>query len=363
MTQEMLAHALGFNDRQTVAAIEAGERRLQPHELARAAEVLNVDVETFTDPFRLVGEGMFSFRTTTRVNEELLNEFEGAAGRWLATYRELTRREGQTPSVLSQRLNLTEESSYEDAADAAEGLVVQWNLGDVPARRLEAAISEQLDVLVLYVDAPPGISGAATRLSDLSAILVNRRETVRRRSYDLAHELFHILTWDAMPPAWSDAEELRRVKGRRVEQLANNFAAALLMPAEIVRGHVASRGEDSVAAWLRRTASTLQVSVLALRYRLENLRIIVASQLQAALDEVHAVDRAEEDAAGVLPRMFNAQFVGVLYRGIERGILSVRRAADVLQIAPVGIAELCASYNLTLSHLGDALIGEVPQQA
>ena len=33
-----------------------------------------------------------------------------------------------------------------------------------------------------------------------ATILVNRHEPRGRRSFDLAHELFHVLTWDAMPP-------------------------------------------------------------------------------------------------------------------------------------------------------------------
>ena len=31
-------------------------------------------------------------------------------------------------------------------------------------------------------------------------MLINRDEVPGRRHFDLAHELFHILTWDAMPP-------------------------------------------------------------------------------------------------------------------------------------------------------------------
>ena len=47
-----------------------------------------------------------------------------------------------------------------------------------------------------------------------------------------AHELFHILTWDAMPPEHS--EEARETGGNRVEQLANNFASAVLMPVPVL---------------------------------------------------------------------------------------------------------------------------------
>src|SRR6185503_20572604 len=79
-----------------------------------------------------------------------------------------------------------------------------------------------------------GISGAACRLPELDVVIINRHEVVGRRNFDLAHELFHILTWEAMPPEHS--EESRETGGNRVEQLANNFASAVLMPAVILDG-------------------------------------------------------------------------------------------------------------------------------
>ena len=84
----------------------------------------------------------------------------------------------------------------------------------------------------LNIDAFAGVSGAACRLPALDTVLINRREPAGRRHFDLAHELFHILTWDTMPPEHvEDAAEQSR---NRVEQLANSFASALLMPAAVL---------------------------------------------------------------------------------------------------------------------------------
>src|SRR5215207_2274585 len=94
--QEALATDLGFKDRQTLAAIEAGERRVTPQELVRAAQVLGVDLDTFLDPFRLIGEGEFNFRAK-EVDPNVLSAFEEQAGRWIATYRELGLQIGVEP--------------------------------------------------------------------------------------------------------------------------------------------------------------------------------------------------------------------------------------------------------------------------
>src|SRR5688500_3695932 len=81
--QEALAAELGFNDRQTLAAIEAGERLISPQELVRAAQLLGVSVDTFLDPYRLIGEGAFNFRAKD-VEPDVLSTFEEQAGRWIA---------------------------------------------------------------------------------------------------------------------------------------------------------------------------------------------------------------------------------------------------------------------------------------
>ena len=54
----------GFKDRQTVSAIETGIRRVTASELLLAVERFGVPLDYFTDPFRLDGECLFSWRQT-----------------------------------------------------------------------------------------------------------------------------------------------------------------------------------------------------------------------------------------------------------------------------------------------------------
>jgi len=111
-----------------------------------------------------------------------------------------------------------------DTVAVGELFAADFKLGPVPAARLAETMERELGVLVLMVDAIDGVSGAACRLPDLDAVLINRHEVPGRRNFDLAHELFHILTWDAMPP--EHVEESTEQSKSRVEQLANNFACA-----------------------------------------------------------------------------------------------------------------------------------------
>ena len=126
-------------------------------------------------------------------------------------------------------------------------------------------MERELGILVLMVDAIEGISGAACRLPDLDAVLINRNEVVGRRHFDLAHELFHILTWDTMPP--EHVEEASERSKIRVEQLANSFASAVLMPTAVLDQLRDGEGKD-LSPGSTTTAEALRVTATALKWRL-----------------------------------------------------------------------------------------------
>ena len=221
LSQESLARLFGFKDRQTVSAIETGVRRVTATELLLAVEKLGAPLDYFTDPFRLDGEARFSWRHSG-VGRRELGEYERKASQWVGSYRALAAQIGRPAPLMRRALGLTRTSRFEDAMDAGERFANELGLGEVPARRLAATMQEELGILVLMVEAYRGISGAACRLPELDAVLIARDEVPGRRNFDLAHELFHILTWDAMPP--EHIEDAGDFGGNRVEQLANNFA-------------------------------------------------------------------------------------------------------------------------------------------
>lgn len=351
LTQQQLATALGMEHRQSLTSVEAGERRLSAEELVRAVEVLGVDLDYFTDAFRLVGEGRFSFRAHRDVAGHVLATFEGRAGTWIATYRELGAQEGAAPDFLEAKLALTRHSTFEAAQAAGESVAARWQLGEVPAAGLQAAMERHLRVLVLHVDAPPGISGAASQVTGLNSVLVNRQEPEGRRHFDLAHELFHLLTWDAMPPARVEAAEVPRGgKGNRVEQLAENFAAALLMPGDALRARWAARDASAdLHDWLRATAAELRVSAVACKWRLHALGCLSRADLLGLSDQRLAGPGrgAFGQPLGTAPvRRFSEPFVRRVAAALDAGRLSVRRAASLLALSLAELAELLRAYGV-----------------
>ncbi len=344
LSQDALAHVLGFKDRQTVSAIETGMRGLTAAELVVAVEKLDVELDYFTDPFRLDGEGRFSWRQNG-VAPDRLQAYEQTAGRWIGAYRALAAETGREAPLMRRALGFTKTSRFEDAMEAGERFAGELDLGPVPALRLASAMESELGILVLMVDAQEGISGAACRLPELDAVLIARGEVAGRRNFDLAHELFHILTWEAMPP--EHVEDASEFGGNRVEQLANNFAAAVLMPSSALRefDDCARLDMDGLVARLNAVADELGVTSSALRWRLAALRRLTKARANA-IPEGALRNNGQESVPCEPPALFSKSFVELLAASLEEGYISVRRAASLCGLLIEDLEELFAAHGV-----------------
>ena len=344
LSQEGLAEIFGFNDRQTVSAIETGARRITAEELVIAVERLGAPLEYFTDPYLLAGEGRFSWRQSG-VDVQQLEAYERRAGRWIGAFRTLAPRVGRETPLMRRALGLVRRSRFEDAMRAGERFVAEFGLGDAPATGLADVMERELGILVLMVDAERGISGAACRLPELDSVLIARREVEGRRHFDLAHELFHLLTWDAMPP--EHLEEARETGGNRVEQLANNFAAAVLMPADTLArfGDWSELGQAALIARLTATADELHVTASALKWRLVAIDALTSVTARAVPDAALR-HNGRDEAENVPPALFSRPFMEVVGLGIGDGLVSMRRAAALLERSVDNLADLFAVHGV-----------------
>ncbi len=345
LSQEELAQQMGLKNRQSLSEIEQGERKLGAQELIKAAQALGIKLSDLTDPLRLVGEGEFSWRQKN-VKPVELDAFESKAGQWIATYRYLSRLKGEAINSVMRRVALSASSSFEEAFEQGEIIGQTLGLGEVPALNLADVVENNLDTLVLHVDALPGISGAACRLEQLNVILINRHESAARRSFDMAHELFHLLTWDRMPPARLDGSDTAK---KRVEQLADNFAAGLLMPRQTLAQRMQTHplpAEPSLRTWLAQTAGLLHVSPSALAWRMVNLGHIPRARAERVLRAGEFTKNAGSKTTA--PARMSQRFVRVLAWGIEQGNISVRHAASILAMSIDELGGLFAEHQTTV---------------
>lgn len=247
--------------------------------------------------------------------------------------------------MLKHALRLSAQSSFEDAQERAESLAAELNLGVIPAEVLIDKIEHDLDIPVLFVDGVQtgegkSISGATCHLDDMCAILINRNETDARRFYDLAHELFHALTWDAMQPDHRESNSIaERSKNKRIEQLADNFAAALLMPRASLDKLIDVDRQDDIAH-LREIAALLRVAPPALAWRLFNLKRIGEDSRRSLSQETQRASVAGP------PKRFSTTFVRMLHEALENGRLSARKTAKAMGLELGGLIELFAQHGL-----------------
>ena len=346
LSQEGLTQSLGFNDRQTLSTIELGQRRVSSEELVRFTEALAQPLDYFTDPYRVAGPNSFSYRAKGASPEELTT-FEAHAGRLIAAQRRFQELlERPTSPVQPQINSLTPQVPLDFAAFQGERCAAAWQLGEIPAHRLREAATKNLGVVVLHVDAPKTISGAACRLPDGAYVLINRKEPAARQNFDLGHELFHVLTWDKMPPPRVDqvsAEGESIAKRPKIEKLADSFAAGLLMPTATVNVRWGRRGERPLADWFTDTSHELGVSPAALFWRLVSLGL-----LKADADTRRMVDGVRGEATEARPALYSADFVRDLHAVLENGSVTVRRVLSLLDLDQRELEDLFASYKLTV---------------
>lgn len=347
MTQRELARALGFNDRQTVSAIESGARRVTAEELLRLAEILDIPLESIFDSFQLPDESGFSCLCAADAAPERLVACEQRAEQWAAAFRTLAPEVGRPLKLVQWKLGLGRAARRQDAMLAGEQFAREFRLGETPALRLTEVMEKKLGMLVLAVDTKPrdGIAGAACYLPDLGTALLARREPAARRHLTLARLLFHLLTWDTMPPKHRQTTDQARPRG--AAQLASDFADTVLVPAAVLRqrGDWNKLSRPELIRQTHAAAEELHVTTDALRRRLVALGLLTKATARELPEPPprRSGGRAERTE---LPALFSKPFMDVIGRAIARGRISVRRTARLLELTIDDLADLLRAHGL-----------------
>ena len=335
VTQDELSAKLGFKDRQILSNIEKGIRKVKPDELGIIMEVLNKPLEYFSDPYQLPEGQLFSWRAK---NEEVIKEIEPKAKGVVSTYRRFAQitREGLTPII--PRLALTPKSSYEDVRTIAEQLVGFLELEKLPGHARAEVVCKKLNIEIFYLDMPDEVSGASVLLDDLCALFINRTHPVTRRKFSLAHELFHVLTWDMFRPEHFSPEDGGKVK-KRSEQLADNFASALIIPLGDITERWKLFDDADLKEWIENTAEELHVSPPSLFWRLVNLGELKADDLPEDLHAPHGDGKPK-------PPAYSRKFADMMFRVFEHGDASVRKTAKTLGCTFEYLEEVFSSHQM-----------------
>ncbi|MCU8333029.1 XRE family transcriptional regulator [Vibrio vulnificus] len=343
INQKALSKAMGFNDRQTLSAVENGERALKSKELLAALEFMGVTLKDFLDPTSMVGKAKFSWRQQEATPEDL-TETEQQVSKLIGLFEHVRKTRNGNPQPLLFKLPLNKHSSIDEAQKCAESLVTHLELGKYPAKKLMEKVS-QLGIDTLHLDLNENVSAAAINVTKGNYIVVNRKEVHGRLNFNYAHELFHILTWDALPPKHSEqAYSVKKGKKPIEEKLADAFAEALLMPRESVLSHVEQHNGTINESFINSLANSFDVSSAAMKYRLHRLQQISQKQLDALDDNLLRFNGGNSQA--VLPRLYNEVFIKELHDALYHGDVSARKALENLGLSVSELNEVFSSYNL-----------------
>lgn len=223
--------------------------------------------------------------------------------------------------------------TYSTAASLARRVRSELGLGDRPGQILLRVLEEVCNVRVFHLEFDPSGSAACT-LSERfgAAILLNSKNVRWRRNFDLAHELFHLLTWRVFQhhlggqPTEAPEQE---------EKLATCFARSLLMPEEVFREAIdLQRGESGTLGLdgLFEVARGFDVSAEAVVWQLSFVYNIPTEKLQptlaAARDQASTWDVRESDA----PLRRPVRFEALARQALRKGLLSTGKYADYLGI-------------------------------
>jgi Zn-dependent peptidase ImmA (M78 family)/transcriptional regulator with XRE-family HTH domain len=192
------------------------------------------------------------------------------------------------------------------------------------------------DVAVVVLDS--GFDGLAASSEDAKLIVLGTSQVPARQRFTLAHELGHLLAGDDQG-VHLDRDIYDRAQAKDPSEMrANSFASAFLMPENILREAVGSRGltEPGFAA----LACDLKVTPSALAFRLKDLRLIDSGTCDryrslSAAKAATIAERGEELARRVA--LANApRLPGLLvrdsYAAYETGATTLRPYANLLGV-------------------------------
>jgi Zn-dependent peptidase ImmA (M78 family) len=147
----------------------------------------------------------------------------------------------------------------------------------------QLAEKRKLSIEVLYEDFSKDMTGVSAILikeKGKAVIAVNNRHPEVRQRFSLAHELGHLIMHgnyehlkvekSIQPRLFTRADGIHSLD----EKEANEFAAELLMPEELIRKDFEKyidKKEDNIISYL---AEKYNVSEIALQYRLNNLDLM-----------------------------------------------------------------------------------------
>jgi len=328
LTQKQVSERCGIDD-STLSAFEKGEREPRLGHLDRLARVYQIPLSS------LLGAPMPS--TSAVMWRNKLEDHKDIGQRFLTLCRLYHQLEVWTSERPLRGLpqvddHLGDQFGYSQAADMAGRVRNDMAIGERPGESLYRILEEVYGVKVFHFDlGNKGVAASANGSDFGPAILMNSRCSRWRRNHDLAHELFHLLTWDRFGHAGNT-----RSPSEAEEKLATCFAGHLLLPEEVVRrdlDRIKSKDGRFPFKDLDEIARRFDVSLESLIWR---MHFLFSWQEQTTQENVERarkyVEWAPRDSSPQPPER-PERFKVLAIQALQEGHLSLGRFAEFMGIS------------------------------
>ncbi|MEK6677653.1 MAG: XRE family transcriptional regulator [Planctomycetota bacterium] len=314
----------------SLSEYEAGKRAPRLVQLQALAEVYRRSISFFLAEGEPAPEVVLWRK---RPDDAVAADIEGKFLRLCEQYHNLEvwcveRRPCELPVVSG----ISADFNYREAEKLAYEVRAKLKLGDRPGQSLLPVLEEVCGVKLFHLSFEPSGTAASTVSGTFgSAVLLNANNVRWRRNFDLAHELFHLLTWSVFRTQ-DNSDGI--VASEQEEKLATCFASNLLMPADVTRLAVNDAVKDDKIGFddLFAIARQFDVSVEALLWRIHFLYRCDEDDTRKDIERYQAFAPFWEEREKDEPPMRPARFVALAVKALQQGQLSQGRLAEYLGI-------------------------------
>lgn len=228
--------------------------------------------------------------------------------------------------------NYGDRFGYREAAELAYDARREMGLGERPGEILNVVLGETYGVKIFCMNLGSiGTAACACAETFGEAVLLNKTCSRWRRNHDLAHELFHLLTWPRFEHNTGTCEPTPQE-----EKLATCFAANLLLPEEPVRYSIERRLDDEGQINLYKLdgiAREFDVSLESLMWRMHYLYNWEETNTRTLIDQAKAYVKDAPREKGPKPPELPERYRALAIRALCTGEISLGRFAQFMKIS------------------------------
>jgi Zn-dependent peptidase ImmA (M78 family)/DNA-binding XRE family transcriptional regulator len=301
--------------KQSLSLYETGEARPGSDVLVAICRALEVSSDFFVRE-EIVKIEKMSFRKLKKLSATEQDRVVANAQDFVNRYLELENILNIKSSVKIRRIPI---SDYNDVEKAAESIRKDWKSGSDPLSSV-VELLEDHSYKVFEMTADISFSGMSAWVNESIPVIVLNSSTEipsDRKRFTALHELGHLVL------------DLDKFSEKEQEHLCNRFAAAMLIPRDIIIKEIGKNRARIFILELGQLKLQYGISIQALIYRLHQLDIITNSYFKHLMLHFSRLGYRTNEPVSYEATEKSNRFLQLLLRGVAEEIISTSKGASL----------------------------------